>query len=106
MHRPAHLAAAEERRFDRLEDLASSSAALRKAVLRGDRVAVETFCGGLLRRLALAPLEDDDADEIRATLGLLEARVRFGIHARLRRFLLPLVTAIERQIEEAEQDLA
>ena len=105
MHRPAHLAAAEEWRFDRLEDLASASAALRKAVLRGDRVAVETFCGGLLRRLALAPLEDDDADEIRAMSASSKARVRFGPCA-AETLPLPLVTAIERQIEEAEQDLA
>ncbi len=105
MHRPAHLAAAAEQRLDRLQDAGSAAAALRRAVARGDRVAVETFCRLLARRLALAPIESDDADEIRATIGLLEARVKFGIHQRLRRFLLPLVAAVESQIEEAEKDL-
>ena len=50
-------------------------------------------------------LDGDDADEIRATIGLIEARVKFGIHERLRKFLLPLVAAVERQLEEAEKDL-
>ncbi len=105
MHRPANLTADEERRLDRLEDVASAAAALRRAVARCDRPAIETFCRSLVRRLALAPLEGDDKDEIGATVGLIEARVKFGIHQRLRRLLLPLAAAVERQIEEAEKVL-
>ena len=102
---PSHPAAARERRHDRLEDAALALAALRKAVIGGDRLAIETFCLALARRLAAAPLADDDADEIRATIGLVEARLEFGVHERLRRFLLPLVTALELQFEAAERDL-
>jgi len=105
MHRPAHLAADQERRLDRLEDLASAAAGLRKAIDRGDRAAVETFCFSLARRLALVPLDRGDEDKIRATIALIEARVKFGIHQRLRRFLLPLAAAVEGQIEAAEKDL-
>ena len=105
MHRPARPTADQERRLDRLEEAGLALAALRKALARGDRTAIETFCLGFHRRLALAPLEGDDADEIDATVALIEARVKFGIHQRLRRFLLPLAAAVERQLEEAEKDL-
>jgi hypothetical protein len=105
MHQPAHLSAAEERRLDRLEDVGSALASLRQAIVRGDRISIETFCWTLARRLAVSPIEGDDEDEICATIGLIEARVKFGIHQRLRNFLLPLVAAIEGQIEEAEKDL-
>ena len=64
MHRPAHLTAAEERRLDRLEDLAAAAAALRRAIAKSDRAAVETYCASLARRLALAPIDGDDAEEI------------------------------------------
>lgn len=105
MHCPAHLTREEERRLDRLEDAGLALAALRKAIARGDRISIETFCWAFLRRLAAAPLVEDDAEEIRATMGLLEARIEFGVHERLRRFLLPLVTAVELQLEEAEKDV-
>lgn len=104
MRQPAP-AARQDLLLDRLDDLAAATAALRKAVGRGDRVAIETACWSLTRRLAAAPLEGDDEDEIRATVGLIEARVRFGLHERLRKFLLPLVAAVELQIEAAEKDL-
>jgi hypothetical protein len=104
MHRPAHPTPEEETRLDRLEDASLALAALRKATARGDRIAIETCCWTFGRRLARAPLDGGDADEIRATVGLIAARVKFGIHERLRKFLLPLVAAIERQLEEAEKD--
>jgi len=106
MHRPAHPAAAEERRLDRLEDAGLALAALRRSVARGDRASIETFCLSFARRLAAAPLDGDDADEIRATIGLIQARAMFGIHERLRKFLLPLVAAVEMQLEEAEKEIA
>ncbi len=105
MHRPANPSTEQERRLDRREDASLALAALRRAVARGDRIAIETACWTLLRRLAAALLDGDDQDEIQATIGLVEARVKFGIHERLRKFLLPLVAAIERQLEEAEKDL-
>jgi hypothetical protein len=103
MHRPANPTPTEELRLDLLEDVAA--AALRKAIAGEDRIAIETFCFSLARRLAAAPLDGDDRDEIRATIGLIADRVQFGIHQRLRKFLLPLATAIELQIEAAEKDV-
>jgi hypothetical protein len=105
MHRPAHLTQEEQQRFDRLDDVASALASLRKAIVRGDRLAIETFCWTLARRLAFSPIEGDDQDEICATIRLIEAQVKFGLHERLRKFLLPLASAIEVQIEEAERNL-
>ncbi len=104
MHRPAHLSREEEQRLDRLQDVGSALAALRKAVAQGDRVSIETTCWTLARRLAAVPIDSDDEDEICATIRLVEAQVKFGLHQRLRRFLLPLVTAIELQIEAAERN--
>jgi hypothetical protein len=105
MHRPANAPHEEQRRLERLEDVASAVAALRRAIAQGDRLSIETFCWALARRLARAPLDGDDVDEICATIHLIEAQVKFGLHERLRKFLLPLATAIERQLEEAEKDL-
>ena len=105
MHRPANPTPTEELRLDLLEDVAAAAAALRKAITGEDRLAIETFCFSLARRLAAAPLDGDDRDEIRATIGLIADRVKFGIHQRLRKFLLPLATAIELQIEAAENDV-
>ena len=105
MRQPAHPTAAEQRRFDRLEDVGAAVASLGKAIVRGDRISIETFCWTLARRLAVSPIDVDDEDEICATIRLIEVRVKFGIHERLRTFLLPLVAAIEQQIEEAEKDL-
>ena len=102
MHQPARQ---EQSRLDRLEDLGLALAALRRAVVRGDRIAIETACWALVRRLAVAPIDGDDEDEIRATVRLIEARVKFGVHERLRKFLLPLVSAAQQQLEEAEKDL-
>ncbi len=104
MHRPANPTREEERRLDRREDLGLALAALRRSIARGDRTAIETFCFSCTRRLAAAGLDGDDEEEIRATIGLIEARVKFGVHQRLRKFLLPLVTALELQLEEAEKD--
>ncbi len=97
--------AADQRRLDSLEDVGSALASLRNAIARGDRISIETFCFSLARRLALSPIRGDDEDEILATIGLIEARIKFGIHERLRNFLLPLAAAIEGQLEEAEKDL-
>ena len=105
MHQPANPSPEQHRRLDRLEDAGLALAALRRAIARGDRIAIETACRTFTGRLALAPLEAGDADEIRATLGLIEARVKFGLHPRLPKFLRPLAAAIELQLEEAEKDL-
>ena len=105
MHRPACPTREQDRRLDRLEDAGLALAALRKAIARGDRIAIETCCRTFARRLAAAPLDGEGEEEIQATAGLIEARVKFGIHERLRKFLLPLVAAIERQLEEAEKEL-
>ncbi len=48
MHRPQNLTAFEEAQADRLEDLSATLASLRRAVTRGDRIAIETYCHGLL----------------------------------------------------------
>ena len=104
MHRPAHPTRAEEERLDRRADLGLALAALRRSLARGDRLAVETYCHSFVRRLAAAAYAADDADEIHATLDLLAARVQFGLHERLRKFLLPLVTALELQVEAAEEE--
>ena len=104
MRRPANLPAAQEQRLDRLQDVAAAAAALRRAIAAGDRLSIETFCFSLAGRLALSPIDGDDEDEIRATVGLIGARVKFGVHERLRRFLLPLAAAVEAQIEVAERD--
>ena len=95
----------DQRRLDRLDDVAAAVALLRRAVAHGDRIAIETFCWTLARRLAAAHLDADDQDTITATVRLIEAQVKFGIHQRLRKFLLPLVTALELQIEEAEKEI-
>jgi hypothetical protein len=105
MRRPEYPSALDQCRLDRLDDLASAVASLRRAVAQGDRIAVETCCWIVARRLAAAPIEGDDQDEISATVRLVEAQVKFGMHQRLRKFLLPLVTALELQIEEAEKEL-
>jgi len=104
MHRPADPMREEEQRRDRLEDAGLALAALRRSVARGDRLAIETFCLSFTRRLAAAAIDGDDEDEIRATIELIAARLKFGIHQRLRKFLLPLVAAAEVQLEEAEKE--
>lgn len=104
MHRPSHLARQEEERLDRRQDAGLALAALRRGVARGDRLAIQTYCFSFTRRLAAAALDGGDEDEIRATVAHLEARVQYGVHERLRKFLLPLVAALETQLEEAEKD--
>ena len=104
MHRPEHLTTRQERRLDRLEDCrgrgrAPQGGGPRRSDRRRDLLLLARPAAGA------APIDGDDEEEIRATLGLIEARVRFGIHERLRAFLLPLVAAVERQIEEAEKDI-
>ena len=42
---------------------------------------------------------------LRPPLTSSRPQAKFGIHARLRRFLLPLVAALEARLEEAEKDL-
>jgi len=105
VRRNAHLTAEEELRFDRFEDLGCALDGLRQAIGGGDRISIETHCWTLVRRLGVAPIDGDDEHEICATVRLIEARVKCGVYERLRKFLLPLVAAIERQIEEAEKDL-
>jgi hypothetical protein len=99
MRHPQHLTAAEQCRADRLENLARSLGLLRRAVARRGRGDVETFCDGLAARLAAAPLADDDRAEIAAVVDLVRQRVRYGLHERLRKLLLPLVAAMENQLE-------
>jgi hypothetical protein len=86
-----------------MEDLARTLAALRRAVRSRGRIDVETFCDCLVRRLAAAPIPSDDRDEMAATIDLVRQRVKYGLHERLRKFLLPLVEAVEKQMEMSEE---
>jgi hypothetical protein len=104
MRQPQHLSHEQQRQCDRLQDVGSALAAVRKAAAGGDRLAIQASCGSLARRLAVAPIDGGDEDEICATIRLIETRTKFGVPPRLRRFLLPLVAAVEWQIEEAEAD--
>ena len=105
MHGPANPTAEQDRRLDRLEDAGLALAALRKAIAQGDRVWIETFCWTFARRLAAGADRRRRREEISATIGLIEARVKFGVHQRLRKFLLPLAAAVQRQLEEAEKEV-
>ena len=63
---------------------------------------MQARCRCFLRRLVDAPLPLDDRAEIAAAVELLQDRVKYGLHARLRKLLLPLVTAVESQMEIGE----
>jgi hypothetical protein len=45
----------------------------------------------------------DDRAEIAAVVELLIDRVKYGLSERLRKLLLPLVAAVESQMEESEE---
>ena len=74
------------------------------AVALTERAAgdVQARCRGFLRRLDDAPLPLDDLAEIAAAVELIQDRVKYGLHQRLRKLLLPLVTAVESQMEVSE----
>ena len=80
MHRPQNLTAFEEAQADRLEDLSATLASLRRAVTRGDRIAIETYCHAFCRRLDRSPIDMDNVDELRALATHLASRVKFGVH--------------------------
>jgi hypothetical protein len=105
MRQPQHLSHDRERELDRLHDLSLATAALERAVAQGGREGVEACCRALEERLSSTTIPLCDQDEIRATLGLIRAQARFGVRPRLRKFLRPLVAALETQLEEAERDL-
>ncbi len=102
MRHPQHATHALCRPLDRLEDLACTLALVRRAVRERAAGDVRNHCRGLLRRLADAPLPPDDRAEIAAVVELLHDRVKYGLHDRLRKLLLPLVTAAESQMEVSE----
>ena len=60
---------------------------------------VETFCRAFLRRLSDAEIPLDDRAEIAAVVELLQDRAKYGLSERLRKLLLPLVAAVESQME-------
>jgi hypothetical protein len=102
MRHPQNPTTDRQRRLDRQEDLALTLALVRRAL--AERVAgeVQARCRAFLRRLADSPLPPDDRAEIAAVVELLQDRVKYGLHRRLRKLLLPLVTAVETQMELGE----
>ena len=107
MHRPENLSREQERQCERSENISMALGHLRKSVECGDRLRIETACFGLAGRIYGSPdINVDDAEEIGRTLLFIKNRLKFGLHERLRKFLSPLVTAVEAQIEEAEKEVA
>src|SRR5947209_7913228 len=99
MRQPEYPARAELLREQSLDDLARTLALLRRAVRQRGRIDVETFSDCLERRLGVAPLAADDRAELAATVRFLRRRTEHGLSERLRQFLLPLVAALEKQME-------
>jgi hypothetical protein len=102
MRYPENPSRDRQRTLDRDDDLAAALALLRRAMQRQARTDVEGSCRGLLRRLAAAALPADDRAEVVAVVELLMDRVKYGLSQRLRKLLLPLVAAIETQMEICE----
>ena len=102
MRRPQHPARRDELQLDAREDLARTLALLRLAVRQQCRANVESFCRALLRRLDDGEIPLDDRAEIAAVVELLRDRVKYGLTERLRKLLLPLVAAVESQMEASE----
>jgi hypothetical protein len=102
MRRPQHATCRDLQQLDCREDLVHALARVRLAVKQRGRLDVETSCRGLLRRLADAEMPLDDRAEISAIVELLIDRVKYGLTERLRKLLLPLVAAMESQMEESE----
>ncbi len=90
-------------RPDRLEDLSATLASLRRAITRGDRIAIETYCHAFCRRLDRSPIDMDDVEELRALATHLASRVKFGVYERLAQIPMPLVSALESQLETASE---
>jgi hypothetical protein len=102
MHRPQHPPRPAECRVDLRADLIRDLAALRRAVRERSRASVESLCRALLRRLSDAELPLDDRAEIAAVVELLLDRVKYSLSERLRILLLPLVAAMESQMQLSE----
>jgi hypothetical protein len=99
MRRPQNLPHRDLERLDCREDLVRTLALVRLAVGERSRREVETACRALLRRLARAEMPLDDRAEMTAVVELLIDRVKYGLTDRLRKLLLPLVAAVESQME-------
>jgi hypothetical protein len=102
MRRPQHPARRDEERLDHREDLVRALSLVRLAVRQRNRIDVETNCRAFLRRLDAAEIPLDDRAEISAVVELLIDRVKYGLSERLRMLLLPLVAAVESQMEASE----
>jgi hypothetical protein len=102
MRRPQHPARRDQLVLDSREDLVRTLALLRLAVRRRNRGDVETSCRAFLRRLGGAEIPLDDRAEIAVVVELLQDRVKYGLTDRLRKLLLPLVAAVESQMEVCE----
>jgi hypothetical protein len=102
MRRPQHAARRDQDRIDCREDLARTLSLVRLAVRQRNRIDVETNCRAFLRRLDAAEVPLDVRAEIAAVIELLIDRVKYGLSERLRKLLLPLVAAVENQMEESE----
>ena len=92
----------DQERFDCREDLVRTLALLRLAVREQSRRDVETVCRSFLRRLSAAEMPLDDRAEMAAVVELLQDPHKYGLSERLRKLLLPLVAAVESQMEASE----
>jgi hypothetical protein len=102
MRRPQHPARRDQLLLDGREELVHALALLRLVVRQRCRADVETCCRAFLRRLDDAEVPLDDRAEIAAVVELLQDRVKYGLTERLRKLLLPLVAAVEKQMEVGE----
>jgi hypothetical protein len=102
MRHPQNPTSERQRRLDRLEDLTLTLALVRRALVERAAGDVQARCRCFLRRLDDAPLPPDDRAEIAAAVEFIQDRVKYGLHQRLRRLLLPLVAAVESQMEMSE----
>ncbi len=103
MQRPQYPSRRDQPQLDQREDLVRTLALLRRAVRERGRADVETFCRAFLRRLSDAEVRLDDRAEISALVELLQDRVKYGLTDRLRKLLLPLVAAVESQMEISDE---
>ncbi len=99
MRRPQYPLRRDQSSFDAREDLVQTLALLRRAVRERGRADVETYCRAFLRRLADVEIRLDDRAEMSALVELLQDRAKYGLTDRLRKLLLPLVAAVECQME-------
>jgi hypothetical protein len=103
MRRPQYPLQCDQPSFDAREDLVQTLALLRRAVRERGRADVETYCRAFLRRLADVEIRLDDRAEMSALVELLQDRAKYGLTERLRKLLLPLVAAVECQMEASAE---